>query len=65
MKAKIYTDGINFVGGFKKPKDMRKCWVYETVELNSKEIEEIKEYGHTERQGVKIFAGLTGSHVYI
>lgn len=64
MKAKLYTDGFNTVGGFKKPKDMRKFWVCETVNLAKKQTKEIKEYGHTEKDGVKIFKNLTWSHVY-
>lgn len=45
MKAKIYTDGINGIGGFRKSKNMRNFWVIDTVELAEKQIEHLERYG--------------------
>ena len=44
--VKIYTDGINFLGGLKKSKDMRKMWLYTTIKLTDVQIKHFKEYGH-------------------
>lgn len=64
MKAKIYTDGINFIGGFKKSSDMKKFWVSEIVTLTKEEEKHIKEFGHTRVNNIFVCYNVTASCVY-
>ena len=48
MKAKIYTDGLIKVGGFKKPRFMRNFWVLKTIELPGLAVAQLEVYGFCE-----------------
>ncbi len=50
MKAKIYTDGVDYIGGFKKPSKQThgNMWVHSSIVLTQAQFAHLNKYGHVE-----------------